>query len=94
MFEARLENNNTLFLSGRLDASQTDKAASALNAIQESGVIDFSDLEYISSAGIGVLLAAQRRLQDNGARLKLTNMSAHIRDIFRYAGLDRVFEIE
>ena len=94
MFEARLEENRTLFLSGRLDASQTDKAKGALDAIQESGVVDFSDLEYISSAGIGVLLAAQRRLQDQGAKLKLTNMSAHMRDIFRYAGLDRVFEID
>jgi anti-sigma B factor antagonist len=51
-------------------------------------------LDYISSAGLGILLATQKRLMASGHRLKIVNMSGHIRDIFHYTRFDTVFEIE
>jgi len=94
MFEARTSENNTTYLSGRLDASQVPAAAAVLEKITTSTVIDFTDLEYISSAGIGELLAVLKRLSDSGHSLKLVNLNKHIRDVFGYAGLDKVFVIE
>ena len=94
MFDAKVGNNNTVYLSGRLDASQVPTAAATLEKITTSAIIDFTDLEYISSAGIGELLAVLKRLSDSGQSLKLTNLSKHIRDVFGYAGLDKVFVIE
>ncbi len=50
-------------------------------------------LEYISSAGLGVLLKTQKRAMATGQGLRLVNANQHIRDIFKYAGFDRIFEI-
>lgn len=94
MFESQIDKNGDILLSGRFDASQTDKAMAVFNQIQESATVNFKDLEYISSAGLGVLLATQKRLNDTGHKLKLINMDNHIRDVFKWAGFDLVFEIE
>ena len=90
----RKEDENLIILSGRFDASQTEKAQAVFQTLTESSVIDVSELDYISSAGLGVLLATLKRLDDMGKSLKLLNMNKHVRDVFKYSGLDRVFEIE
>jgi len=87
-------NNNEIQLEGRFDATQEKYAKQMFDQINKSSVINFKDLEYISSCGLGVLLGTQKRLNDSGDTLKLINMSEHIRDIFRYAGFDLIFEIE
>lgn len=94
MFEVKIIENNQIILSGRFDASQVQKARSVFDSIEDSHVVDFKDLEYISSAGLGVLLATQKRLNENGKMLKLKNMNKYVRDVFRYAGFDTIFEIE
>ncbi|HHI03720.1 MAG: anti-anti-sigma factor [Candidatus Zixiibacteriota bacterium] len=94
MFDIKVDDNKHIILSGRLDASQVDKANSVLNLISESSLIDFADLEYISSAGMGLLLAVHKRLSESGHKLKLRNLNNHINDVFHYAGFDRIFEIE
>jgi anti-sigma B factor antagonist len=47
----------------------------------------------VSSAGLGVLLKTQKRVMASGQGLRLINANKHIRDIFKYAGFDRIFEI-
>jgi anti-anti-sigma factor len=94
MFEIHRSANGELAFDGRLDASQAEKARKALDAVVESCTIDFGKLEYVSSAGLGILLATQKRLSESGHRLKLAHMNRHIRDIFHIAGFDLVFEIE
>ncbi|MDH3215892.1 MAG: STAS domain-containing protein [Candidatus Krumholzibacteria bacterium] len=93
MFEIK-DNAGHIQLNGRFDASQADKARAIFGQLTDSAIVDFSRLEYISSAGLGILLGAQKRLVESGKGLKLTNMSQHIREIFRIAGFDRIFEIE
>jgi anti-sigma B factor antagonist/stage II sporulation protein AA (anti-sigma F factor antagonist) len=93
VLEIRLQ-DGTVFLSGRLDASQAEKAKEVFATLNQSAVVDFSELDYISSAGISVILAAYKRLNDAGFKFKLVNMSARIRNVFQYAGLDKIFVIE
>ncbi len=93
MFEAELKNNNDIKLTGRFDASQVENAKEVFNSVTSSCEVDFTNLEYISSAGLSVLLVTQKRLSESENSLKLTNMNKHIRDVFRYAGFDTVFEI-
>ena len=81
-------------LVGRFDASQVAAAKEALSSITTSGTLDLRELEYISSAGLGVLLMIQKRLGGSGEKLKLVNVNQHIRDILRYAGFDKIFQIE
>ena len=94
MFDIRISDNGEILLSGRFDASKVETAKTVFDQLESSGVLDFKDLEYISSAGLSVLLATQKRLSESDHSLKLKNMSKHIRDVFRYAGFDMVFEIE
>ncbi len=94
MFDVRIDNSGEVLLSGRFDASQVETAKAVFNSITQSSTVNFKDLEYISSAGLGVLLLTQKRLNESGHGLKLINMNKHIKDIFRYAGFDTIFEIE
>ena len=94
MFECKIADDGQILLSGRLDASQSERAKKEFDKITKSSVVNFKDLEYISSAGLGVLFATQKRLKDAGQGLKLVNMNQHIRDVFRYARFDLIFEIE
>ena len=93
MFEIRIADDGAVVLAGRLDASQCEKALQFLDAVAAPRVIDLAALDYISSAGLGVLLKTQKRAMAGGQGLRLVNPNRHIRDIFRYAGFDRIFEI-
>lgn len=93
MFEAKVAENNEVQLSGRFDAAQVEKARSVFDTLTTSTVVNFHELDYISSAGLGILLMTQRRLREAGGGLKLINMNKHIRDVFEYAGFDKIFEI-
>ena len=94
MFDTRVLESGEILFSGRLDASQTDKAEKVLKQITTSKTISFKDLEYISSAGLGILLASQKRLKSTGNGLTLTNLNKHIKDIFMFTGFDKIFEIK
>lgn len=94
MFNIRKGTEGELLLSGRLDASQVDIVREQLNVLTQSCIVDFTNLDYISSAGMGVLLGTQKRLAGSGHSLKLVNLNRHIREIFRIAGFDNVFSIE
>lgn len=93
MFNVR-RSDDRLLLIGRLDASQVPFARETMERLNGSCVVDFGELEYISSAGLGMLLGVQKRLMETGGKLKLVNMNRHIREIFRMAGFDRIFDIE
>lgn len=94
IFEITDTSDGRIELQGRFDASQREKAREVLSRLNKSCVIDFERLDYISSAGLGVLLEAQTRLQKSGHKLKLINLSHHVREIFRIIHFDRIFEIE
>lgn len=94
MFEINLVNKNEILLSGRFDATQVEKALEIFINIQETHIVNFEKLDYISSAGLSVLLKTQKRLTTNGHQLKLKNINKHIREIFQYTGFDMIFEIE
>jgi len=94
MFDIKLQNGNEIILAGRFDASQTEKAYTVLNSINENCVVDFNGLDYISSAGLGVLIKTYSRLKESDRSIKLVNMSKHIKEVFKYSALDKVFLIE
>ena len=93
MFEIQLAADSSLIVEGRLDAAQAVKAQTFLDKIEGQCVIDLTKLEYISSAGLGVLLKTHKRLMGSGNGIKLINVNHHIHDIFRYSGFDKLFEI-
>ena len=81
-------------LAGRLDAVQSPAAQSFLDKVQGAVTLDCSKLEYISSAGLAVLLKTHKRLLAAKGKLRLAGVNPHVRDVFRYSGFDKIFEIE
>jgi anti-sigma B factor antagonist len=82
--------NDVVVIAGRLDAAQSAAAQAFLDKV----TLDCSGLEYISSAGLGVLLKTQKRLLAADGKLRLSGVSRHLRDIFEYSGFDQIFEID
>lgn len=81
-------------VSGRLDAAEAGTAQAFLDKVEGTITLDCSGLEYISSAGLGVLLKTQKRLLASGGKLRLVGVNRHLQDIFGYSGFDQLFEIE
>ncbi len=94
MFDIEFGAHGDVLCSGRLDAAQCEKAQSFMDGISGASVLDFGNLEYISSAGLGILLKTQKRLSASGDALKIINVNNHIHDVFRFSGFHAIFEIE
>jgi len=94
MFDIEFNDQGHIAVSGRLDAAQSAKAQDFLDKITGECVVNMEQLEYISSAGLGVLLKTHKRLMSGSSGLQLINVNSHINDIFRYSGFDKLFSIK
>ena len=90
------ENELFLKLSGRLDSltaeSLEDELAADLQDIT-AVTMDFEQLEYVSSAGLRVLLNLQQRLGDQGT-VKLLHVNEDIMSVLQMTGFDAILQIE
>ncbi len=90
--EARIKSTLVMVLSGRLDANSADAFQEQLLRNIESGemsiLLDLVDLEYVSSAGLRVLLVGARRLQEKGGRLGASSAQGEVREVLQMTGFD------
>lgn len=94
MLKVELANKSTIVLTGRFDASQVSHADPVFDSLEGDSVLDCKGLDYVSSAGIGVILGTYKRLHEAGASFRMVNVNEHIRQVFRYAGLDKIISME
>jgi anti-sigma B factor antagonist len=94
MLAIELGADGRVVMSGRLDASQAATAQGFMDKLAGQVVLDCTGLDYLSSAGLGVLLKTQKRLMAAGGQMRLVGVSRHLRDIFTYSGFDQIFDIE
>ncbi len=83
-------------LTGRLDTTTAPSLDKTINSDIEGTknlVLDFKSLEYISSAGLRVLLGAQKKMQKIGS-MKLTNVCEEIMEVFEMTGFADILTIE
>ena len=83
-------------LSGRLDTSTAPVLDKTLNEDISDNinlVLDLKDLEYISSAGLRVLLSAQKRMRKRGS-MTLRNVREEVMDVFEMTGFADILTIE
>ena len=86
----------TLEINGRLDTTTAPKLETVINECSESTknlVLDLEKLEYISSAGLRVLLSAQKKMKKFGS-MKVKNVSEAIMDVFEMTGFADILVIE
>jgi len=93
MFDMRIDADGRVVVSGRLDASESERALEILDGVKGPTVLDCSQLEYISSAGIAVIMQTYKRLLAAGHSLRLENLTPRVRNVFVYAGLDGLLGI-
>ena len=89
-------NKLTVAISGRLDTlSSPDFEKEMTPAIEgvEELVIDLKDLDYISSAGLRVLLGLAQTMEDQG-KMIVTNPNDAVMDVFSVTGFDDILTIE
>ncbi|MDZ5474090.1 STAS domain-containing protein [Bacillus sp. 31A1R] len=60
----------------------------------QSMTVDVSELNYIDSSGLGVLIAIHKRCTSKGGFVKIKGIKGNIKELFELTRLDRVFEIE
>ena len=92
------EKDLTVVLDGRLDTTAAPEAEEMLRRELpdcESLTVDMENLEYISSAGLRVLMFAKRELKKHGCdKMKLIHVNEIIMEIFEITGFSDIFEIE
>ncbi len=89
-------NTLTVALEGRLDTTTAPELEKELKASLDgiaALIFDFEKLEYISSAGLRVLLSAQKTMNRQG-EMKIRNISEIIMEIFEVTGFTDILTIE
>ena len=90
-------NNSTVFkLEGRLDTVTAPELENAINnegEALENLVLDFGGINYISSAGLRVLLGAQKKMNEQGS-MELINVGEDVMDILEMTGFADVLVIK
>lgn len=92
----RTGNELKVSVSGRLDtttAPELEKALEGEFVNLTSLEIDFSNLEYISSAGLRVILSCQK-IMNNQGKMVIKNSSASVKEIFDLTGFSEIITIE
>ena len=85
----------TLRVGGRLDTNTSPdlEAELKLEGVREV-VFDFAGLEYISSAGLRVLMAAQKAMSSSGGRMSIVGSNDMVRGVLDMTGLSSIFDID
>jgi anti-anti-sigma factor len=87
----------TVWLRGELDLSGVDRAREAVEQAEATDatllVLDLSQLDFIDSTGLEVLLRAARRAHDNGRRLIVARPSRYIRRLLEMTAIDQSLDV-
>ncbi|MBR3317620.1 MAG: STAS domain-containing protein [Atopobiaceae bacterium] len=87
----------TLALEGKLSVATSPDLEAAINNLPESTtnfVIDLAKLDYISSAGLRVLVSTEKLATRRGGAMRLVHPNDEVTEVFEMTGLSDVFTIE
>jgi len=86
-----------LAVRGEVDVSTAPDVRERLLALAEAGttlaVVDLSEVSFVDSTALGVLVSGVKRLRNNGGDLRLVVTQPHIAKVFEITGLTEVFKI-
>ena len=97
-FDTEILNDFTIYMRGRFTFTDSEKFMILLDQMAQSGrsqaVIDLSSVDYIDSAGIGMLLHAREKSLEDKFALLLRHPAEKVAKMFNISGFDDLFEIE
>lgn len=84
-------------VSGRIDATTSRDLETALNELIDQDkaqiVLDLGSVEYISSVGLRVMLAALKKVRPKKGDVKLVSLQPFVREVFEITGFTKLFSI-
>lgn len=98
-FQTRKEANATIVtITGRLDAVTTPDYETRVRALIAGGdkclIMDFAQLDYISSAGLRGLLVTAKLLKASGGAIRFANVGGNVKSVFDMSGFVSMFPID
>jgi stage II sporulation protein AA (anti-sigma F factor antagonist) len=88
---------NIVGMKGKFDTQTSPDAEVKLMDLIQTGatkiVINFDGLEFISSAGLRVLLVAAKKMSELGGTLRICSINEVVRDVFEISGFDTILEV-
>ena len=94
----QLEDKFLVTLEGELDTAAAAEVEQILQPLYNSNgkdvIIDCTELEYIASSGLRILISVLKGAKAGGSKVILKNLNDDIKDVFRLTGFINLFEIE
>lgn len=87
----------TLTLKGRLDTTTSPQLADAVNSLSgdtHTLILDLTDLEYISSSGLRVILTAQKKMKAQSGSMEIHHPSELVTEVFDVTGFSDILTIK
>ena len=87
----------TLGIKGRLDTTTAPNLEAVINELSEDTkelVFNMAELEYISSAGIRVILSAYKKMNQSGGIMRIEKANEMVREVFEMTGLLEMLDQE
>jgi len=95
--EKTIEDIRIISISGRIDTVTSKELEAKLDEAIDEGkkkiIINLGNVDYISSVGLRVLLAALKKQKNTQGSLPLVSLQPFVQNIFKITGLDKVFHI-
>ncbi len=96
--ETRTEGNTTIVVMvPRFDAYTANDVDTALKELLAKGtkkiICDFSQTDYVASAGLRVLLSSAKTLQRQGGQIVLCSMKPYVHEVFEISGFTQIFKV-
>jgi anti-sigma B factor antagonist len=86
-----------LAFEGRLDTQTSPDAQQQLIQLIEAGstkiLVNFDKLDYISSAGLRVLLVVAKKLKTNAGEMRICSLNAVVKEVFDISGFDKILPV-
>lgn len=94
-FDKRTEEGKTiLYLKQEINTSNAAEFRELLKSVNDTDILlDFREVEYISSAGLRILLEYQNYADNAGKRLEICHINELVKEIFESTGFDRFLAI-
>lgn len=92
-----LEDYLVIEFDGKLDAVTADDTENKINDIINHGnnkiILDFTNLSFVSSLGLRVILATLKKVKALNGKLKVCNMNEEITEVFEISGFSTIFNV-
>lgn len=92
----KIENNTAiLFVEGWLDTQSSPELGNEIDSLSNINnlILDFENLEYISSSGLRQVISAYKKITNNGGAFSIKNVRSEVMDVFSLTGLDKKLDI-